>query len=304
VGLTAPVSKNIPIFCHLGIFCMNCIDCILGITLLGTRFELPCNQAEVGEHMAVQISPQKATRIMQSYFKGVPQLTISKKTSVNQSTVSRCASRFKAMADEIGVIAAAKEVGIMHEVDGLRSLATELFQNKLTVDDAKEGLHIIKLFSQLGVDPDEHEALIAVCKKVKEDSFIKSALELSKAETATGVTYGVLLSSYEVLFSQVNFLEEKQTKLEAQEEGLSHLIAEKKAEVAKLKKKVSQHKKQTKAQISQLDSALRQKMLESGVATKEIEQVAKLKSELKKMGLDLPTLIELAEEVKNANKKG
>jgi len=80
--------------------------------------------------MAVQISPQKAVRIMQFYFKGMPQLAISKKARVNQSTVSRCASRFKAIADEIGVIAAAKEVGIMHEVNGLRSLATELFQNR------------------------------------------------------------------------------------------------------------------------------------------------------------------------------
>ena len=96
--------------------------------------------------MTVELSPQKVSKILYYFFTGVLQPAIAKKTGVNQSTVSRYASRLKALADEIGLIPAAKEFGIMHEVDSLRSLAVELSNNKLTVEEAKEGSAILKLY--------------------------------------------------------------------------------------------------------------------------------------------------------------
>lgn len=43
------------------------------------------------------------------------------------------------MAEKNGISAAGKEYGVKNEVESLRSLSVELYQSKLTVDEAKEG---------------------------------------------------------------------------------------------------------------------------------------------------------------------
>jgi len=53
------------------------------------------------------------------------QPAIAKKMGVNQSTVSRYASEFAELADDLGLIKAAEEFGIVNEVNQLRSLAVE-----------------------------------------------------------------------------------------------------------------------------------------------------------------------------------
>ena len=76
--------------------------------------------------MTIKISPHKTSKILQYFFGGVSQAEIARKCGANQATVSRHAALFKADTDQIGIMAAARRYGIMHEVDSLRSLATEL----------------------------------------------------------------------------------------------------------------------------------------------------------------------------------
>jgi len=105
--------------------------------------------------------------MLRLYFLGLPQVKNGKKSGVVQSTVSQYAKKFAERAEEVGLLAAAKEYGIMEEVDALRSLAVELNKNKLAADDAKEGAKIIKAFNGLGIKPSAHTLLVKVCKEVK-----------------------------------------------------------------------------------------------------------------------------------------
>lgn len=235
--------------------------------------------------MPVQISPSKAAKIMQYYFKGIPQVTIAKKTGVNQATASRCASRFKAMADDIGIIAAAKEYEIMHEVDSLRSLAIELLQTKLTAVEAKEGLRILKLFDDVGVSPTEHKTLIKVISKLKEANFVPAAMKLVELEATTGKSYTEIVSEFEHLSSQVKQAEKKNAALEQQNETLKQSIKEltvlkkeKEHESKKLEKKAKQKK-------SELEAEVAKKMKESKLTLDRIEKLEPVVQALHKLGI-------------------
>ena len=110
--------------------------------------------------MTVRLSPQKVSKILRNYFSGMPQCDIAKKAVVDQSTVSIYSSRFKQRAAEVGLLAAGKEFGVFNEINALRSLSAELFTHKLTVDEANQGLKIIKAFIKLGIMPEQHTELV------------------------------------------------------------------------------------------------------------------------------------------------
>ena len=110
--------------------------------------------------MTVRLSPQKVSKILSNYFSGMPQCEIAKKGGVDQSTVSIYSSRFKQRAAEVSLLAAEKEYGVFNEINALRSLSAELFTYKLTVDEANQGLKIIKAFIKLGIMPEQHTELV------------------------------------------------------------------------------------------------------------------------------------------------
>lgn len=43
-----------------------------------------------------------------------------------------------------------------NEVESLRSLSFELYKSKLTVEEAKEGINIIRAFQKIGIDSVKH----------------------------------------------------------------------------------------------------------------------------------------------------
>lgn len=106
--------------------------------------------------MTTKLSPQKVTRMLRYYFTSVLQREIAKKVAVDQSTVSLYVSRFKEGVVEVRLLTAGKEFGMFDEVDTLRSLSIELQKAGLIVEDAKQGLNILKNFLKLGVDFNEH----------------------------------------------------------------------------------------------------------------------------------------------------
>ena len=114
----------------------------------------------------------------------------------------------------------------MHEVDSLRSLAVELWNNKLTVEEAQEGVSILKLFDSLGVQPAEHETLIKVIPKLKKPEFISAAKKLEKLETTTGKTYSELVSQFEQLSSEITQLQQTDAMSKQESEGLQQSIKE------------------------------------------------------------------------------
>ena len=69
--------------------------------------------------MTIKLSPAKIARLLKNYLLGSPQLTIAAKLGINQATVSLYVNEFSMMAEEEGLEAAAKEVGIMDIVKEL-----------------------------------------------------------------------------------------------------------------------------------------------------------------------------------------
>lgn len=267
--------------------------------------------------MSVKLAPYKVSRILADYLKGLPQPKIAGKNRVNQATVSHYASRLRERINKIGLVAAGKEFGIMNELDSLRSLAVELNNKGLTVEEAKEGLTIIKAFHKLGIAPGKHAALVRVCGDIEEPDFVKATLRLIALEKATGMSYREAASQFEKVISDLNDLNDRKNRLQSELAQLEHTVAGEKAELkaaeerltkiqkqaeveqTKLETELSAHKRRVEDEKMRLSNELESALQASQVTRREIDVVARLKADLEQRGLDLPTLVMLAEEFKD-----
>jgi len=249
--------------------------------------------------MTVKLSPQKVAKILRYYFSGIPQMKIAKKSGVDQSSISIYATRFKERVSEVGIIVAGKEYGLMEEVDALRSLSVELHKTKLTVDEAKEGIKIIKAFIKLGISPVEHMTLVKVCKEVNNPGFVNAALKLVKIESDGNTSYEEVVSGFQEMTLHLPVLEKQIENRNADLNSINSNLADKKQELASLKEKLSKLKKLAEDTLADTEQEISTKMKEAKVTEREIEEIAKLKADLDKKGLDISTLVKLAEEVGN-----
>jgi len=247
--------------------------------------------------MTVKLSPQKVAKILRYYFSGLPQMKIAKKSGVDQSSISIYATRFKERVSEIGIIAAGKEYGLMEEVDALRSLSVELHKDKLTVDEAKEGTKIIKAFIKLGISPAEHMTLVKVCKKVNDPGFVNATLKLVKIESDSNISYEEVVSGFQNMTSQLPVLEKQIENRNADLNSVNSNLADKKQELESLEETLVKLKISAKDTLADTKQEISTKMKEAKVTEREIEEIAKLKVDLDKKGLDISTLVKLAEEV-------
>ena len=246
--------------------------------------------------MTVQLSPHKVSKILRGYFCGLPQTKIAKEAGVDQSSISHYASRFKEMAAKYGLSAAGKEYQVLNEVDSLRSLSVELYQSKLSVEEAKQGYNIIKAFLKLGINPEEHLNLTEVCQKIEDPGFIKAALKLSQIESQTGMGYHQITSGFENAQKQLPQLEKKIAEANAELKSLNDGILKNKQELAGREEYLKTYQNEVKAKEARLEKELLAKMKQLEVEKKEVEELAVLKSKLVKNGLNLQTLLKLAKE--------
>jgi hypothetical protein len=248
--------------------------------------------------MTVKLSPHKVAKILRYYFAGVSQPNIGRKLAVDQSTVSLYSSRFKERVSEVGLLGAGKEFMVTNEVESLRSLSVELIKSKLTVEEAKCGVRIIEAFIRLGIDPDQHIGLIKVCKKVDDPGFINAALKLNKIEDECKMSYEEATSKFERITSELPPAENRLKIIQTKLKSLNNLTAQRNSELTNVEAYVVQLQKRAKAKEAKLQQEFGIKMKKLKVQYKEVEEVAKLKTELSQQGLDLPTLLKLAKEFK------
>ncbi|MBU2008233.1 MAG: hypothetical protein KJ624_00055 [Chloroflexi bacterium] len=249
--------------------------------------------------MTVRLSDHRVSLVLRYMFQGLPQQAVAGKVGVDQSTISLWFSRFKARTAEIGLSGAGKEFGIMNEVDSLRSLAVELFKNRFSVQDARQGVAIIRAFVTLGVPPGQHKDLVRVCKKVAEPGFIPAALELCQLEAKAGVSYKQVLRQFKDMGSEVQHLKSEGAEQSSQLSGLKSAVADRRAELASLDAQHAQRCKEVAEEEKKLEKELKKKMEGAKVKAQEVEMLSKLKAELSKHGLDLETLLNLAKEFKH-----
>jgi len=248
--------------------------------------------------MTVQLSPHKVSKILRGYFRGLPQTKIAKEAGVDQSSISHYANRFKKMTAKYGLLAAGKEYQVSNEVESLRSLSVELYKSKLTMEEAKQGHRIIKAFLKLGIGPDQHIGLIEVCKKVDDPGFINAALKLNRIEAVGQMTYEEATYKFKRITSELSPAENKLGVIQTKLKFLNNLIAQRNSELTNVEAHMVQLQKEANAKETKLEHEFDIKMKRLNVQYKEVEAVAKLKIELSKQGLDLPTLLKLATEFK------
>jgi len=246
--------------------------------------------------MTVQLSPHKVSKILRGYFRGLPQTKIAKEAGVDQSSISHYATGFKEMAAKYGLPAAGKEYQVLNEVESLRSLSVELYKSKLTVEEAKYGVRIIETFVRLGVDPDQYTGLIEVCKKVDDPGFINAALKLNTIEAEGKMSYEEATSKFERITSELPPAENRLRGLQTKLKSLNSLIAQRNSELTNVEAHLVQLRKEAKVKEAKLEQDFDVKMKKLNVQYKEVEEVAALKAELAKKGLNLKTVLKLAKE--------
>jgi len=246
--------------------------------------------------MTVQLSPHKVSKILRGYFCGVPQTKIAKEAGVDQSSISHYATRFKEMAAKYGLPAAGKEYQVLNEVESLRSLSVELYKSKLTVEEARHGHDIIRAFLKLGINAEQHLVLVNVSQEVEDPGFVEAALKLSQIEDQTGMGYQQITSGFEKAQKQLPQLEEKIAEAKAELKSISDGVLKNKQELAGREEYLKKYQNEVKAKVAQLEKELLAKMKQLEVEKKEVEEVAALKAELTKKGLNLETLLKLAKE--------
>jgi len=233
--------------------------------------------------VTVKLSPHKISKILRCYFAGVSQPDIAKRVAVDQSTVSLYSSRFQTMAARYGVSYAAKEFGIMKEVNDLRSLSVELLKNRLTVEEAREGLATMKTFNNLGVPVSRHKELVRVISKLEDPNFVPVAMELVELESSTGKVYTQLVSEFRQLLSEISDTKQKLSASKRENEDLcgsnkklGTAIEEKKKELRDLNKKARQEESAIKADVAR-------KMEAAELTFERIEKLETLLVTLKKL---------------------
>lgn len=252
--------------------------------------------------MTVQLSPHKISKILRGYFLGLPQIKIAKEAGIDQSSISHYASRFKERAAEVGILAAGKEYQVMNEVESLRSLSAELFNSNLTAEEARQGHNIIKAFSKLGISPEQHLALIKVCQEVNDSGFVKAALKFSQIETKTGMSYYQVISDFEKALTELPELKAKVIDAKTKLKVIIDTILENKQALINQEEHLKKYQNEVKAKEAQLEKELLSKMKQLEVEKKEVEEVAALKAELSKKGLNLKTVLSLVKEFQHGSK--
>lgn len=253
--------------------------------------------------MTVQLSPHKISKIMRGYFCGLTQKEMAQGMKIDQSSISHYVSRFKEMAAKYGLTAAGKEFMVLTEVESLRNLSVELYKTKLTVDEASEGHKIIKSFIKLGISPEQHLALVAVCKKVNNPGFIEAALKLSKIELQTGMSFNQITSAHESASKQLPQLQKEVKGANEKLASFNDAIFKAKKDLASEKEHLDNYRSEVKSEEAKLEKELSVKRKRLDVDKKELEEVATLKTKLSNEGLDLGTIIKLAKEFQYGNKK-
>ncbi len=153
-------------------------------------------------------------------------------------------------------------------------------------------------FLKLGIGPDQHIGLIEVCKKVDDPGFINAALKLNRIEAEGQMTYEEATYKFERITSELPLAENRLRGIQAKLQSLNNLIAQRNSELTNVEAHVVQLQKEAKAKEAKLEQEFGIKTNKLNVQYKEVEEVAKLKNELSKQGLDLPTLLKLAKEFK------
>jgi len=141
-----------------------------------------------------------------------------------------------------------------------------------------------------------HAVLVEVCNRVADPRFVHAAMKLVTIKDTSGIGYDEALSRFEEATSKLLHVEKQLVEKKAQ---LSHAegdLAQRKQELAGIEKAMAEARRKAKSEEAKLKQGLMARMEQADVKAHEIEDVARLKAEVGKQGLDIATLLKLAKE--------
>ena len=143
---------------------------------------------------------------------------------------------------------------------------------------------------------DHYTRLIEICRKVDNPVFIRAYLKLAKIETEVGMSYKEITSRFESAASELTSTEERLKDKQATLKSLDEALDQKRRELSNLEGQMVQLERETRKAKAKMDHELETKKKQLDIRSKEIEELAKIKEELGKRGLDIATLVSLAKE--------
>ena len=252
--------------------------------------------------MTVKLSSTKITKIFRLYFQGFTQTAIAGKLGIDQTTVWFYLAEFTTMADEEGLLATAKEFGIMEIVKELHSLGAELKKSGRTVEEAKTGHKMLLLFQKCGVEEDEFADLIQACKKMDNEGNLFASIELSQLEDENGTSYEGIVADFKSTSKQL-----AQAKKEAKNiHGEINSSNEELEKINKQKKLANQdlkaHMDKVGVDMHRLEmvEALALALKEETVTDQELAGYIQRQELLNKAGIGINVFAKILEETKTA----
>jgi predicted nucleic acid-binding Zn-ribbon protein/phage FluMu protein Com len=248
-----------------------------------------------------KISDPKDKRILEMYLlAGDVQAVISATLHIAQSTVSLKIGKFKTLAAQYGLAAAAEEYDMEDQITLLHDVAAEVKAAGLSVEEAAAGFKMNKLFQKYGVKPENYGDLISACKQLESDGLLPYAVKLKHLESTTGKTSEQLVNHFEDIKKQLPALEKKlqvlQSKVSATEGDLASLENQKKLASDNLEK----HLKQVGLTIHRLElvEGLAIALMQGAVSDPDLEQYIKHQKQLNQAGIDISMFTQILDAAK------
>jgi septal ring factor EnvC (AmiA/AmiB activator) len=162
----------------------------------------------------------------------------------------------------------------------------------------------MKKFSKIGISPDQHAKLIKVCEQIDDANFVHAAVKLSQIECHSNMNYEEIVNRLENAVSQLPLKEKSLNETKSELADVQEKLNAQQRELAKVEAKLLKLHKDIKAQEAVLARKTSANMKKLKVKQAELKEVAQLKAELSKRGLDIETLMKLVKEFAYGTAKG
>lgn len=254
--------------------------------------------------MPKKLSQFKVGKILKLYFQGYSQTAIAHKLNIDQSTVSFQVGKFKARADEVGIAGAAEEMGIMDEIEMLHSLAVDLMNEKLTVEEAVAGLRVVSAFEKLGIEQD-YQSVIKIAAIMHKEGFLDSAIKLDELEQNTGMTYEEIADEATKVSQQLEKdqaqLKEIAGKLDDAKNDLTNMESKKKLTTDDL----TAYMEQIGVDQDRLKKVetLAQALKKAGIQNQQLEEYLQRQQQLNEAGISIDMFTSILEKTEVATTK-
>ena len=200
--------------------------------------------------------------------------------------------------------------GMTEYVDALRQVAVDLRKNNTSIAQVQSCLKLDLKLREMGVSSDKAEHWLDICHNiasptVSTDRFVTAALELSQAESESGLSYGDVLNDYNAKLSRTSELSKEIEREEQQltEARASHQKEKEQAtkELDAITKAIATAQDMFRKQKKDLKARMDEYLAQHKLSWKKVNTaLALLDMELSRAGMAKADIEHLSRRIRNA----